>query len=243
MQEEILAIEKALQIEEKVTKGMRTYYLGQLFEQPVVLVFSRWGKVASATTVTQLINYFDVREVLFTGVGGGIAEDVRIGDVVVGESLYQYDMDASPLVAPMEVPLLRKKAFDTDPVNRDTLLRASNMFLKSRNDFITASELQEFNILDPKALPGDIASGDQFVSTAAQSERIRNLLPQVKCVEMEGAAIAQVCYEYEVPFSIIRTISDRADDNSHIDFPSFAKSIASKYALGILYHYFKLKSN
>jgi adenosylhomocysteine nucleosidase len=117
------------------------------------------------------------------------------------------------------------------------------MFLKSRNDFITASELQEFNILDPKALPGDIASGDQFVSTAAQSERIRNLLPQVKCVEMEGAAIAQVCYEYEVPFSIIRTISDRADDNSHIDFPSFAKSIASKYALGILYHYFKLKSN
>lgn len=243
MQEEILAIEKALQIEEKVNKGMRTYYLGRLFEQPVVLVFSRWGKVASATTVTQLINYFDVREVLFTGVGGGIAEDVRIGDVVVGESLYQYDMDASPLVAPMEVPLLRKKAFDTDPVNRETLIRASNMFLKSRNDFITASELQEFNILDPKALPGDIASGDQFVSTAAQSERIRNLLPQVKCVEMEGAAIAQVCYEYEVPFSIIRTISDRADDNSHIDFPSFAKSIASKYALGILYHYFKLKSN
>jgi len=243
MQEEILAIEMALQVEEKVIKGMRTYYLGRLFEQPVVVVFSRWGKVASATTVTQLINYFDVREVLFTGVGGGIAEDVRIGDVVVGKSLYQYDMDASPLVAPMEVPLLRRKAFDTDPVNRETLLRASNMFLKSRNDFITASELQEFKILDPKALPGDIASGDQFVSTKAQSERVRSLLPQVKCVEMEGAAIAQVCYEYEVPFSIIRTISDRADDNSHVDFPSFAKSIASKYALGILYHYFQLKSS
>lgn len=241
MQEEILAIETALQIEKKVVKGMRTYFLGKLFEQPVVLVFSRWGKVASATTVTQLINDFQVREVLFTGVAGGIAKDVRIGDVVVGESLYQYDLDASPLVPPMEVPLLRRKAFETHPGNREALLRASNMFLENRNDFIASKELQEFHIQDPRALAGDIASGDQFVSTPAQTDRIRSLLPKVRCVEMEGAAIAQVCYEYDVPFGIIRTISDRADDNSHVDFPRFAKSIASKYALGILYHYFRLK--
>ena len=60
---------------------------------------------------------------------------------------------------------------------------------------------------------------------------------------MEGAAVAQVCFEYQVPFSIIRTISDNANNNSHIDFPKFAKIIASNYALGILKHYFNLNSN
>jgi len=57
------------------------------------------------------------------------------------------------------------------------------------------------------------------------------------CVEMEGAAVAQVCFEYNIPFSIFRTISDKANDNAHIDFPAFAKEIASKYALGILKNY------
>ena len=242
MKEEIQAIESALHVERTMVRGMRTYYTGRLFDQEVVLVFSRWGKVASATTVTQLVNDFEIKEVLFTGVAGGISSGVAIGDVVVGKSLYQYDMDASPLVAPMEVPLLRRKSFETDPVNRVLLRRAAELFLEQRSSFICQKELIGFNISEPKVFVGDIASGDQFVSTSLQTTRIKRLLPEVQCVEMEGAAIAQVCYEYNVPFGIIRTISDRADHNSHIDFPKFAKIVASKYALGILNHYFQLKS-
>jgi adenosylhomocysteine nucleosidase len=81
---------------------------------------------------------------------------------------------------------------------------------------------------------GDIASGDQFFSGNKQKHSLSTQLPDVLCVEMEGAAVAQVCYEYEIPFSIIRTISDAADDQSPVDFPSFIKKISSKYAAEII---------
>jgi adenosylhomocysteine nucleosidase len=86
---------------------------------------------------------------------------------------------------------------------------------------------------------GDIASGDQFFSSNEQKHALNTQLPDVLCVEMEGAAVAQVCYEYEIPFSIIRTISDVADDQSHIDFPSFINKISSKYAAEIIKNIFK----
>ena len=86
----------------------------------------------------------------------------------------------------------------------------------------------------------DIASGDQFISTEEQLKPIKKYLPSVACVEMEGAAVAQVCFEYDIPFSIIRTISDKANDNSHIEFQKFAKIIASNYALEIIKNYFEL---
>ena len=105
---------------------------------------------------------------------------------------------------------------------------------------IQISEVKKFNIHKPKVFVEDIASGDQFISTKKQIETIKNTIPSVGCVEMEGAAVAQVCYEYQVPFSIFRTISDKADDNAHVIFQKFAKQVASKYALGILKNYFEL---
>jgi adenosylhomocysteine nucleosidase len=99
---------------------------------------------------------------------------------------------------------------------------------------IDEQDLMEFNISQPKLFIGDIASGDQFFSTNEQKQSLNSQLPNVLCVEMEGAAVAQVCYEYEIPFSIIRTISDVADETAHIDFPSFIKKISSKYAAEII---------
>ncbi len=78
---------------------------------------------------------------------------------------------------------------------------------------------------------------DQFLSDAIATQNLSSALPSVLCVEMEGAAVAQVCFEYNIPFSIIRIISDKANDNAHIDFPLFAKEVASHYALGILQYY------
>jgi adenosylhomocysteine nucleosidase len=81
---------------------------------------------------------------------------------------------------------------------------------------------------------GDIAGGDTFFSDSNQKMNLLSMLPSVLCVEMEGASVAQVCYEYNIPFIIIRTISDSADENSSIDFISFIKEIAGKYSIEIV---------
>jgi adenosylhomocysteine nucleosidase len=240
MQEEIQALHSFIKNEKITKKGKREYYDGVLFGQPIVLVFSRWGKVASATTTTQLINDFNVDEIIFTGVAGSVHDDINIGDIVIGKNLYQHDMDASPLLEKFEIPLLRKKFFETNKPKRAVLEQATKHFLLEINQYITKEQLLAYHIEKPKIFIEDIASGDLFISTKAQIETIKTDLPNVACVEMEGAAVAQVCYEYEIPFSIIRTISDKADDNAHIEFQKFAKDVASNYALGILKKYFEL---
>lgn len=240
MQEEIQALHSFIKNEKITKKGKREYYDGILFGQPIVMVFSRWGKVASATTTTQLINDFDVDEIIFTGVAGSVHEEINIGDIVIGKNLYQHDMDASPLLEKFEIPLLQKKYFETNKSKRNMLLLATEKFLQSIHDHISKDQLLSYYIEKPEIFIDDIASGDLFISTNEQIQSIKTNLPNVACVEMEGAAVAQVCYEYEIPFSIIRTISDKANDNAHIEFQKFAKDIASNYALGILKNYFEL---
>jgi adenosylhomocysteine nucleosidase len=236
MQEEIQALLHELQHVSTTEKGMRTYYKGTLYNKEVILVFSRWGKVASAVTTTQLINDFNVSEILFTGVAGGIQPELNIGDIVIGKNLYQHDLNASPFYEKLEIPILKKKYLGTN--NAPKLIQATEQFLKDYNDFILKSDAELFNITKPKVRFGDIASGDQFISSLKKIKKLNKLIPTAACVEMEGAAVAQVCYEYNIPFSIIRVISDKANDNAHIDFPKFANAIASNYALGILKNYF-----
>ena len=236
MQEEIEAVLNQLQNVSTVRKGMRTYYTGTLFTKKVVLVFSRWGKVASAATTTQLINDYEIEEIIFTGVAGALNSNLNIGDVVIGKKLYQHDMDASPLYEQLEIPLLNRKSFETKEAHK--LLEATNTFIDTYNQFINSNDAKTFNIQLPKAVLGDIASGDQFISSIEKINQLKKNIPTAMCVEMEGSAVAQVCFEYEIPFSIIRIISDKANDNATIDFPKFANSIASNYALGILKNYF-----
>ena len=236
MQEEIQALLNELQNVSTTNKGMRTYYSGTLFNKKVVLVFSRWGKVASAATTTQLINDFNVDEIIFTGVAGGIKEELNIGDVVIGENMYQHDLNATPFYEKLEIPIIKRKYIKT--TNTSNLLNATSLFLNTYNNHIKITDAQLFSITNPKVVIGDIASGDQFISSLKKIKKLNKLIPSATCVEMEGAAVAQVCFEYNTPFSIIRIISDKANDNATIDFPKFANSIASNYALGILKNYF-----
>ena len=111
------------------------------------------------------------------------------------------------------------------------------MFVKNYDNYIPKSERDYFEISNPKIIIGDIASGDQFISSIEKINEIKKKLPTVACVEMEGAAVAQVCYEYKTPFSIVRIISDKANNNAPIDFKRFVNNIASNYALGILENY------
>ena len=93
--------------------------------------------------------------------------------------------------------------------------------------------VKEFN-LAPKLYFGDIASGDQFINSTEKRNEILSLLPDVMCVEMEGAAVAQVCLEFGVPFTVIRTISDTADHNARVDFGKFIVEVANAYSRAIV---------
>jgi adenosylhomocysteine nucleosidase len=219
-----------LQGPSKVTHAGRDFWQGHLHGQPVVLALSKIGKVAAATTAAALIERFGARRMVFTGVAGGLGAGVAVGDVVVGQCFVQHDLDASPLFARYEVPLYGKTRFDGDAALTAALLEASRTALSER-------QLHP-NYPAAKAHLGLIASGDRFVSGAAESGTLRNALLaaglDALAVEMEGAAVAQTCHDYGIPFAAVRTISDRADDTAHVDFPSFIDQVASKYALAIV---------
>lgn len=216
--------------------GKRTYHTGIIKNKKCVVVFSRWGKVAAASTASTLILHFGVTEIWFTGVAGAISKQVKIGDIVIGERLYQHDMDARPLIKQFEIPLLGIDSFvmpderKFDVVEKITLSIAENKFLEE----ISYDTLAAFNITEVQVHLGSIASGDQFFSAAEQKNKLATLLPDILCVEMEGSAVAQVCFENNIPFTIIRTISDTADDESQVDFPRFVEKITSAYSKAIV---------
>lgn len=197
----------------------RTFWTGSLQGQSVVLALSRIGKVAAATTAAALIERFKASHIVFTGVAGGVGEGVRVGDVVVGTGFVQHDMDASPLFPRYQIPLTGQTVFPGDPV-------------------LTAQLFQVCRTANLKVHQGLIASGDRFVNGAkevavlVQALRDAGHLPLA--VEMEGAAVAQVCSDHGIPFAAVRAISDRADDTAHVDFPRFVNEVASVYAVKIV---------
>jgi adenosylhomocysteine nucleosidase len=235
MPDEITAIVESLTDVRSRTLGSRHYHAGGFHGLPVVAVFSGWGKVASAATTAQLIASFAATEIVFTGVAGAVRHGASIGDVVIGTELIQHDLDASPIFARYEVPLLGKSLLATEAGLRRRLREAAQEFLRQDLAAMVApSERDWFGISAPKVIEGVIASGDQFFDSAEEIEALRRRLPQVVCVDMEGAAVAQVCEEYSVPFAIVRTLSDSSDENAPEDFPRFSKEIAGHYSLGIL---------
>jgi adenosylhomocysteine nucleosidase len=236
MPEEISGIVSLLKDKQEMVKGMRTYYLGTINGVEVVVVFSRWGKVASATTVTHLIVEFGITELYFTGVAGSVSLDLAIGDIVVASSLVQHDLDARPIMKQFEIPLLGK----TELFSPKEILEKSFIAIKKLESnkellrLISVEQQGVFSISNPKVFLGKIASGDKFFGSNIEKENLLKVLPDVLCVEMEGAAVAQVCFEYNVPFVIIRTISDAANESSHVDFKDFVDQVASKFGIAII---------
>jgi adenosylhomocysteine nucleosidase len=235
MLEEVQSLINVLQNVKISEKGMRSYYEGTLNKKEVIIVFSRWGKVASAVTTTQLINDYSIDEIIFTGVAGSLNNSLRIGDIIIGTNLYQHDMDTRPLFNQFEIPLLGKTYFQTQ--NNTQLENAVLKFTASIESHISQENLSKFDIKKVQIRKGTILSGDQFISTQKKVAKLKETIPNALCVEMEGASVAQVCYEYKIPYSIIRVISDNANDDAPIDFPLFTKAIACKYAKGIIENY------
>ncbi len=235
MPEEVDGIVELLEHRETFVEGMRTYHCGLINNTKVVIVFSRWGKVAASATASTLILKFGVTEIIFTGVAGAIDKRLEIGDLVIGEQFYQHDMDARPLIEEFEIPLLNKSFFESDNKLRNKAIESINELIfngRFRNILLQSSYTSRINA--PKLYLGDIASGDHFFSSNIAKEKLQAKLPNILCVEMEGAAVAQVCFEFDIPFLVIRTISDKADETSPIEFMSFIKEIASQYSKALI---------
>lgn len=223
----------------RVQRAGRTFWCGQWFGQEVVLVLTKIGKVAAATTTTTLIEAFDVNRVVFTGVAGGVGAEVKVGDVVVADAFVQHDMDSRPLFPRFEIPLYGCARFACDDSLTALLLEATREGLASVGEHFHHDQL----LATPEVHSGLVASGDRFVASADDVAQVLSglqtsgFLPLA--VEMEGAAVAQVCHDYSVPFAAVRTISDRADAKAHVDFAAFVKQVASPYALAITRQFVK----
>ena len=179
-----------------------TFYTGKLFGKSVVIAKCGIGKVFAATCAEAMIIKYSPRLIINSGVGGALAKDLSTGDIVIADKLCQHDMDTSPIGDPVGlVSGINKIWFETDE-------RAVSI-LK------TAAESFDFNVKI-----GSIATGDRFVATKALKDEIVKNFGASAC-EMEGCAIAQVAFINNTPFVVVRAISDSADGEASMDYPTF----------------------
>lgn len=230
LHDELASVLALMPDEQKEVVGGREFWVGHLHGQDVVAVLSGIGKVSAATTATLLIDRFKVQRIVFTGVAGGLGPGVKVGDVVLARSFLQHDMDASPLFPRHEVPLYGRARFEADAALADALELACERMLHSLPQQLGTSTVDAFGLQAPRLHQGLLISGDRFVATTAESAALQRGLPDALAVEMEGAAFAQVCHDFGVPLAVVRTISDRADDAAHVDFPRFLREVASRYS-------------
>jgi adenosylhomocysteine nucleosidase len=212
--EEVEQIKLAIRDPVMVTEGRFTLFEGTLEGQQVVLAQCGIGKV-NAAMVTQLLLRYGAEMVIFTGVAGAVADDLKVGDLVVGRDALQHDVDVTALgYEPGQVP--------EEPVSWATDERLRNLALEVARELAGGEGFEGVSVVE-----GRIASGDQFI---ADPERVRWLRDTfgASCAEMEGAAVAQTCANWSVPFLIIRSISDSAGHDAGIDFLTFTPLAAQR---------------
>lgn len=216
----------------------RSYYSGTLYGREATVVFSRWGKVAAASTATTLLDRFETDFMVFTGVAGALNPGLQIGDVVIGEEFVQHDMDARPLFNRYEIPIadlrLHLSRLRALPEVAQLAATSAQRYLSDAFQEFQREAPAEFGIVAPQVRSGLIASGDRFVASADAAEQLRRELPDALCVEMEGAAVAQVCWEHDIPLAVVRVISDKADHSAQWDFPKFVGTVASRFTAGVV---------
>lgn len=220
MQEEILLLKDDIKNLKVEKIGPREFYSGTINDKDVVMCLSGWGKVASASTATSLINLYHVDQLAFIGLAGSMQAHLNIGDIVIASQLVQHDVDLKMLHGfnDIQPPFWKKFEFEVLPDITKKALEAVEAFIINLRN----GNYKSINIsYQPKIYIGAIGTGDQFIATIEGKSRISQSFPDVLCTEMEGAAIAQVAADYGVPCTVIRIISDKADDNAHQAFADF----------------------
>ena len=211
MEEELNEVIKEMEEVIEINYNNVIFYKGYMNKNECVLVKSGIGKVNAARTTQILIDRFNIMQIINVGAAGGINEKLNIADIVIAEKLVQYDFDISAFG--------REKGFITGvgkyiDSNKELVKKCDHKMKEINKD-------KNFNVII-----GTIASGDKFCTDYNETKKIREEF-EADCVEMEGAAIAQVCYLENVPFIVIRSISDTPNGNNNIEFDKYV-SIASK---------------
>ena len=194
------------------TVARMEYFAGTLEGLHVVVVQCGVGKINAAMCTQILIDRFDVTHIVNTGIAGSLCADLDIGDLVISQDAIHHDFDLRFWGRPVgQVPGMDVIAFPADDQLTEAAFAAAETVNPGHNR------------------QGRVASGDQFICSKAQKEKII-ADTQASCAEMEGASIAHTAYRNGIPFVIIRAISDKADDSAEMDYPTFEAIAAARCA-------------
>ena len=211
MQTEVdLLISKIEDAKTKTVSGI-DFVSGKISNREVVVAKCGIGKVFAALCAQTMILEYGVELLINTGVGGAISCELDIGDIAVSDFVVQHDMDTTAL---------------GDPAG---LISGINVVKIAAATDVVAAICSAAERKDARYLVGTIASGDTFISSSEKKKKIADTFGAVVC-EMEGAAIGQVCYVNNVPFCIVRAVSDKADGSSGVDYMTFVSAAAEKNA-------------
>lgn len=202
MEEEIKELLANLKEVQGQNIGDMHYYSGKIFDNDVVLVQSGIGKVQAGITTAFLIQNFNVDCVINSGSAGGIGEGLHVGDLVLSTGTAYHDADATAFGYKMGQLPSQPQIF---PADKNLITKISQVAVENKI----------------KIHEGLIVTGDQFVNSKDRINEIKEIFPQALCCEMEGAAVGQVAYEFNIPYLVIRAMSDTADEEASQSFDEF----------------------
>ena len=218
MESEVELLQSLLEHKECRKIGKHTYFTGTLSGTPTVIARAGVGKVNAAVCTAAMILEFAPEFILNTGVAGALGKGITVGDVIIADSCVEYDLEYGVLGD--------KRGSIFYPDSTSEIVMPADEELSA----LLQSAAREVSGGEFEVKRGVVATGDKFVSSNEAREDILSAFPEALCCEMEGAAIAQVCRLYSVKFSVLRSMSDSADGEAEMDFPTFQKLSADRAA-------------
>lgn len=221
-------------LEERVDsqEGNFSFYFGKLKDTYACVVVCGFGKVNAAAATALLIKNQHVSHVLMIGTAGSLQDEITTGDIVVATMCYQHDFDARPLHKNCVIPSVGTKFISVNSTLSNIVYAA------------VYSSLNTGGILQNKrAFRLPIGSGDKFIGPFTSRQEVLRETPEVGCVDMETAAVAQVCLALDTPFAAARVISDFADNKASFNFKLFVEEVASKYSYEIVSRFLEMFAN
>ena len=213
MQEEMQEIKKIMQNIENIKIYELNFFKGTINDKEIVLVEAGVGKVNAARVTQIMIDNFKIQGIVNVGSAGSCNDELEIGDIVIGKRLVQHDFDITAFG--------HEKGFIS---NVGQFVESDEKLIGKMEEIMKKIKDKDFNIKI-----GTIASGDIFCTEPKMKEKIRNKF-NADCIEMEGSAIAQVCKLDNIPFLVIRSISDKPNGKNEITFDKFLEKASKRCA-------------
>ncbi|WP_080238889.1 5'-methylthioadenosine/adenosylhomocysteine nucleosidase [Spirosoma rigui] len=228
---EVALVKQSLQKPKTVIVDGIAFTTGRLGKQRVVVAETGIGKVNAAMTTALMLDHFRPQRILFTGIAGGTNPDLQPGDIVIARQTIHHDYQS---ITFDQKPTIQTRNGVTGQMNPAYFPADSVMLLRAQAVAKTVSfEPIPITTRPPTVVTGIVVTGDQFISSGQKVAQLRQDF-NADATEMEGAAVAQVCHQIQVPLLVIRSLSDKADDNARRDMLSFYETAARNSAKLVL---------